>query len=137
MVSPLNVGIVCPREAAAQSGNRTTAARWQGILGALGHRAHVTLGYDGRPFDLLVVLHATKNAAAAETFAARYPERPLLVTLTGTDVYGDLPESTPGRRALDAAARIIALQPSALDRLAPALRAKAVVIHQSATPPAT
>ena len=86
--------------------------------------------------DIVVALHAKKSAAAALRFRKTFPERTLIVVLTGTDIYRDLPRSRTATRALEAADAIVALQPLALDRLAPSLRAKARTIVQSVTLPA-
>jgi len=126
--------VLCPARAGTRHGNRVTALRWARILRSLGHRVavHETL-QDDRP-DLLVALHARKSAAAVLRFRARAPETPLIVALTGTDVYRDIHRSRAARRALQAATRIVTLQPLALRELRGALRAKARVIHQSALP---
>jgi len=62
------------------------------------------------------------------------PGAPLVVTLTGTDLYRDLPASAEARASLAAADRIIVLQDAALDELEPALREKTRVVYQSAAP---
>src|SRR6185503_866837 len=57
---------------------------------------------------------------------------PLVVALTGTDLYRDLPGSIRARQVLEWAWRIVVLQRLAIDELPQALRARARVIHQSA-----
>ncbi|MGH7706500.1 MAG: hypothetical protein ACREM6_00990 [Vulcanimicrobiaceae bacterium] len=131
----LHIGIVCPSEASARSGNRVTADRWRRILMSLGHRAVTTRRYDGRPFDVLVVLHARKGAAAAAEFRAKHPDRALIVALTGTDIYGRDDADRSMLRTLESADRLIALQAAAPQRIAPHLRAKTAIIYQSASPP--
>ena len=100
---------------------------------ALGHRAVVKRRYGDEPFDLLIVLHAKKGATAARRFRTAFPGRRLFVALTGTDVYGNLTDSSV-RATLESADRLIALQPATLKRLKSQLRSKTVVIPQSATP---
>jgi len=56
------------------------------------------------------------------------------VALAGTDVYGDLPGAPRSMEALGRAARVVALEPAAAARLPDAVRRKARVIEQSATP---
>jgi putative glycosyltransferase (TIGR04348 family) len=93
------------------------------------------MGYDGRRFDALIVLHARRGAEAARSFCAAFPDRPLIVALTGTDLYGDLPRGdAAARRSVELADRLVVLQCAALDALAPPLRAKAAVIYQSVAP---
>ncbi len=86
--------------------------------------------------DLVVALHAKKSGAAALRFRRNSHDGRLIVVLTGTDIYRDLPRSRIALRALEAADAIVALQPLALERLAPALRAKARSIVQSVALPA-
>jgi putative glycosyltransferase (TIGR04348 family) len=58
----------------------------------------------------------------------------VVVALTGTDLYRDLPASVSARQSLELATRIVALHPKALDRLPPCWRRKTTVIYQSARP---
>src|SRR5262249_61337493 len=61
-------------------------------------------------------------------------DRPLVVALTGTDVYRDIHESAEARESLELAHRLIVLQPMAARELAPRLRRKVrVVVQSSAT----
>ena len=122
-------------------GNTVTALRWRRRLRELGARVHTAATYAGEPADLLVALHARKSAAAVELFHARFPRRPIVVALTGTDLYRDLPRG--GRaaarvlRSLALAHRIVLLQPRARKALPPRQRRKAVTILQSSVPART
>ena len=60
--------------------------------------------------------------------------KPLIVVLTGTDLYRDLPDSVPAQESLALADRLIVLQEAALDELSPLAKAKARVVYQSADP---
>jgi putative glycosyltransferase (TIGR04348 family) len=111
-----------------------TALRWAGILRSLGHRVIITGDYYDEPCDLLIALHARKSAGAVLRFRARHTTSPLVVALTGTDIYHDLARFRIAQRALEAADRIVALQPLAARELAPHLRGKGCVIYQSAEP---
>ena len=51
--------------------------------------------------------------------------------MTGTDLYGDLPDSKNARSAVDTADRIVVLQPGGVDRIPESARAKTHVIRQS------
>jgi putative glycosyltransferase (TIGR04348 family) len=88
----------------------------------------------GAGADVLVVLHAWKCAKAAKAFCKNYPDRSLVVALTGTDLYRDLRRQASARHTLDLADRIVLLQRSGLASLAPQLRRKSHVIHQSSVP---
>jgi putative glycosyltransferase (TIGR04348 family) len=92
----------------------------------------VATGYDGEPCDLLIALHAKKSGPAVVAFHELYPGKPVIVALTGTDVYRDIQHSGIARKALAFATRIIALQPLAASELPPDLRDKIEVIYQSA-----
>ena len=110
----MRILILCPARAGTRHGNRVTALRWARILRGLGHRVALQEAFrDDRP-DLLIALHARKNAAPVLRFRARAPEAPLVVALTGTDVYRDIGRSRAARRALQAATRLVTLQPLAL-----------------------
>lgn len=113
-----------------------TARRYAGIFRALGYRVEIA-DADARDLDadVVVALHAKRSARAALAYRSVHPEGRLIVVLTGTDIYRDLPRSRLALRALEAADAIVALQPLALRRLAPPLRAKARTIFQSVTLP--
>jgi putative glycosyltransferase (TIGR04348 family) len=128
----MQIRIVTPAPQGSQKGNRVTALRWAGFLRDLGHHVTLEQEYDGHPGDLLLALHARRSYPSVERFRERYPDRPLLVALTGTDVYQDLATSAEARRSLEWATRIVALQPLALAELPEPLRARGRVIYQSA-----
>jgi len=128
------IRMVCPAPPGSLYGNRVTAERWARILRSLGHRVAIAPGYEDEKCDALVALHARRSAEAVFRFRRRFPETPLIVALTGTDLYRDIRRSQRARRALEAADRFVALQPLAADELAPHLRRKLRVIYQSADP---
>ncbi len=104
------------------------------MLRSLGHRVTIATDYEDEKCDALIALHARRSAGAVFRFRRRFPEAPLIVALTGTDLYRDIRRSQKARRALAAAARIVALQPLAAGELEPHLREKLRVIYQSAEP---
>ena len=104
------------------------------MLRSLGHRVTIATGYEDEECDALIALHARRSAEAVFRFRRRFPQAPLIVALTGTDLYRDIRRSQKARRALAAAGRIVALQPSAADELEPSLRRKLRIIYQSAEP---
>ncbi len=130
----LTVAIATPAGRGSHKGNRVTAVRWASHLRALGHRVVVAEGWDGRPCDLLVALHATKTHDAVVRWRALRGSAPVVVGLAGTDLYEDLPGSREARRALELATRVAVLQPLGLARLPAEVRAKTRVIIQSARP---
>ena len=84
--------------------------------------------------EMMIALHARRSAASIAAFAARYPQRPLALVLTGTDLYRDIRVDEQAQRSLALASRLIVLQPEGLRELSPAQAAKAMVIYQSARP---
>jgi len=125
--------IVTPFLAAANNGNWRTAARWSKHL-AKRYRVIVQAADAPLPrtAEVLVALHARRSHAAVERWRAE-ARGPLIVTLTGTDLYRDVPRRDADTLAsLDSADRLIVLQDDALRVLAPRHRAKADVVYQSA-----
>ena len=129
----MHIGLVTPAPPYSRNGNRVTANRWAGILRSLGHRVTISQSYDGQHFDMLVAIHALRSAEAVAAFKARRPDRPAIVLLAGTDVYGPLYEEGGGP-VLDAAERLVTLQRLAVDELRPEHKDKVRTIVQSATP---
>lgn len=91
--------------------------------------------YRNQRCDLLVALHARQSRAAVERFRARWSDLPIVLTLTGTDLYGDIHRDPQAREVLEWATCLIVLQPLGTDELPAALRARARVIYQSAVRP--
>jgi putative glycosyltransferase (TIGR04348 family) len=127
--------IVNPAADASTLGNSITAERWARIIGLLGHDAAIVAEWRGEPCDLLIALHARRSYSSIEAFSSAHRGLPVIVALTGTDVYRDLAVSREARRSLAAATRVVALQAAALDELDDDVRAKSCVIYQSATAP--
>ncbi len=87
--------------------------------------------YEGEPYDLLIALHARRSWRAIARFRGLHPDRPIITALTGTDLYRDLNRIKTTQESLEAALRIVALQPKALVELRPSLRRRVRVIYQS------
>ncbi len=128
----MRIGIITPAPPRSRYGNRVTALRWARILRALGHRVKLQQTYEGERFGLLIALHARRSYPAIESFHRQSPGSPLIVALTGTDLYRDIRKSGKARKSLDLATRIVVLQPNALEELPKRWREKARVIFQSA-----
>ena len=127
----MKIALITPVPAQSRQGNRVTALRWARILKALGHRVTIAQEYGGKPYDLMVALHARRSFAAIACFRRLYPASPLLVALTGTDLYGDIRTSPEAQQSLELATRLIILQPKGIEELAPHLHQKVRVIYQS------
>lgn len=126
-----HIFIVSPASANANNGNWLTASRWAGILRDR-YRVTLALSWDGTPCDAMIALHARRSAASIAGFAAAHPELPLVLALTGTDLYRDIRTDVDGRRSLQLANHLIVLQPEGLQELDPELRGRTTVIYQSA-----
>lgn len=131
----MKIALITPVPAQSRQGNRVTALRWTRMLKQLGHRVTLTQHYDGAAYDLMIALHARRSFAAIERFYHLYPERPLLVALTGTDLYGDIHSSAEAQCSLERASRLILLQPQGIEELPEHVRHKARVIYQSVPTP--
>jgi glycosyltransferase involved in cell wall biosynthesis len=130
----MKIGIVTPAPPRSRHGNRVTALRWARILRSLGHRVTIAQSYEGESCDFLIALHALRSHGAINRWRREHPDRPLIVALTGTDLYRDLPGSERARRSLELATRLIVLQPKAFEELPEHLHAKTRVIYQSVKP---
>lgn len=80
----------------------------------------------------LIALHARRSHDRIVAWRARHPERPLIVVLTGTDLYRDLPEDAGARESVRLADRLVVLQEDAVRCLPRDVRGKARVVYQSA-----
>ena len=127
----MKISIVTPAGAAPRSGNQHTAQRWAKFLRALGHRVAIAQRWDGADVDALIALHARKSSWSIEEFHHSHPHRPLIVVLTGTDLYRDIRTHPAARQSLELASRLVVLQPAGLRELPKRLRAKTRVIFQS------
>jgi len=123
---------VTPAGPGMRNGNRHTALRWAAFLRAAGHAVEVSVELSPeRGGDAMLALHARRSHPSIKAFPA---DRPLVVALTGTDLYRDIHESAEARESLELAHRLIVLQPMAGRELAPRLRRKVrVVVQSSAT----
>ena len=127
----MKIGIITPAPPGSNFGNRVTAARWARILRKLGHQVSIAEKYDEQRFDLLIALHARRSSPSINRWRGKNPDGPLVVALTGTDLYRDIQSNTHAEQSLKLADRIVVLQPRALKELTPVLQRKARVIYQS------
>lgn len=131
MLNKPRILVVSPASSASNNGNWHTAQRWAGFLAA---RYHVGIATTwtcaSPPPDALIALHARRSADSIAAYADT--GRPLVVVLTGTDLYRDIRYDDNARRSLELAHTLVLLQDAGLSELPEALRRKAVVIYQSA-----
>jgi putative glycosyltransferase (TIGR04348 family) len=131
----VKIFIATPAPKSARTGNRTTALRWAQMLKQLGHRVTVGTEFGGNSTDVLIALHARRSYSSISRYRADNPNKPLIVALTGTDVYGGIQSNAKSRRALELADRLVILQPMAAEELVGDQADKARVVYQSATLP--
>src|SRR3712207_2670165 len=129
----MDVCLVTPAPPGSRKGNRVTATRWARFLRELGQRVRLVQDYGGERCDVLIALHARKSYEAIARFRERYPERPLVVALTGTDLYGDIHADPLAQQSLEWATRLVTLQPMGVEALPAHLRDRVRVIYQSCT----
>ncbi|MEK7737055.1 MAG: TIGR04348 family glycosyltransferase, partial [Pseudomonadota bacterium] len=125
--------IVTPAPPGSRAGNRRTALRWARLLRGLGARVAIRSDWDGGNEDLMIALHARRSHRAMQAWRARHGQRPLVLALTGTDIYHDIRIDATARASLELASRLVVLQAAALEELTPGQRSLCRVIHQSVT----
>lgn len=128
----MRIALITPAGAHSRHGNRNTAARWARLLRELGHRVAVQTSWNGLAADIMIALHARRSHESIKRYAALYPQRPLIVVLTGTDLYRDIQFDPCAQESMRLATRMVVLQEAGLSELAPAMRRKTRVIYQSA-----
>ena len=128
--------IVTPAPRGSRKGNRITANRWSRLLKDSGHRVRITEEFKSQNCDVLVAFHARKSAASIERCRRMSSGVPIILLLTGTDLYGDIYNNASAAASLDNASRLVLLQSHGIHQLSARLHSKVRVIVQSAEPPA-
>jgi len=130
----MKIILITPAAAHVRNGNRNTAQRWAAYLRELGHRVKVMVHWDGSKADLMLALHARRSYSSIKQFSTRHPHLPLIVVLTGTDLYRDIKTDPQAQESMRLATRLIVLQDMGLEELTSDLRNKTDVVYQSAQP---
>ena len=123
--------IISPALANANNGNWQTAKRWSRFLREH-YRITIAMQWNGLACDGMIALHARRSAASIAAFSAACPTLPLIVVLTGTDLYKDILTDADAQRSLQLATQLVVLQPAGLQVLDKKLRDKTQVVFQSA-----
>ncbi|HEV2431602.1 MAG TPA: selenoneine biosynthesis selenosugar synthase SenB, partial [Burkholderiales bacterium] len=126
----MRIALVTPAGPGTRNGNRHTALRWAAFLRNAGHLVSVAVEWSGDTCDAMLALHARRSHASIKKFPR---DKPLVLALTGTDVYRDIHESADARESLELADRLIVLQPKAAEELPARLRRKVRVVVQSSS----
>lgn len=128
--------LVTPALAAANNGNWQTAQRWARMLGD-DYRVRLAAAWTAADSAAgeaaMIALHARRSAASIRAWRESRGAAPLVVVLTGTDLYRDIASDPEAQASLALADRLVVLQPLGVRSLPPGHRAKAVVCVQSAT----
>lgn len=126
----LQIVIVTPALADANNGNWQTAHRWARLLSGA-YRVRLAAGWEGGSDSLMIALHARRSAASVSNWKALRPDSPLVVALTGTDLYRDIASDRTAQASIDSADRLVVLNELGARALPAALRPKASVVLQS------
>jgi putative glycosyltransferase (TIGR04348 family) len=124
------VCLVTPALAAANNGNWQTARRWARFLAAA-YRVRLAADWHAGEEALMIALHARRSAASVAAWRQAHPERPLLLVLTGTDLYRDIEHDASAQRSLALADQLVVLNSLGPQRLPEALRNRCTVLLQS------
>ncbi len=136
MPDSLKIALITPALHDANNGNWQTAQRWATMLNAV-HSVDVAQTWDTLPlaldsYDAMIALHARRSAASVTAFATRCPAKPLIVVLTGTDLYRDIATDTCAQASLQHASTLVVLQAQGVFDLPAHVQHKAVTVFQSA-----
>lgn len=139
----LKIALITPAGRGSRAGNRATATRWAALLRELGCRVRLAgaddgpdaCRIDGKSPDLVVALHALRSHAAIRACREAFADAPLVVALTGTDVYR-FQYSDPEEffDSLSSADALIGLHDELKADIPPRFHARLHVVHQSALP---
>ncbi|HEY9446948.1 MAG TPA: TIGR04348 family glycosyltransferase, partial [Burkholderiales bacterium] len=105
----MKIALVTPAPPRTRLGNRNTAMRWAHFMRELGHKVRVQTAWDGTPADIMIALHARRSHASIVGYAEAHPQRPLVVVLTGTDLYRDIDVDAEAQLSLRLASRLVVL----------------------------
>ncbi len=134
----MKIIIITPALPSSRAGNRVTAARWQSILTELGHNVTVKASSDditqiSKKYDAMFALHAWRSATAINHFKQQFPQKPLIVALTGTDLYKFIKSHPkPTLRSIEQADALITLHDLAYLAIPKSAHKKVHVVYQSA-----
>lgn len=135
----LRLTLITPAAQGSRAGNRATATRWAALLRQAGHRVtirHVDQTPEAGPApDALLALHAWRSHAAIQAWRQAFPQTPLVVVLTGTDVYRfQYSHARQVYDSLDQADALIGLHDCLHESLPSRYHTRLHIVHQSARP---
>jgi putative glycosyltransferase (TIGR04348 family) len=128
----MRILLVTPASPNGPTGNDVTASRYARLLKQPGSSVTIDNAYANQRCDLMIALHARRSSASIRRYRTRNPDAPLIVVLTGTDLYNDIKTSHEAQESLEAATRLVVLQRLGLRELPARFHGKTRVIYQSA-----
>lgn len=132
----MNILIITPAPPGSRAGNRATAERWAVLLERAGHQVSVETAFAGQACDLALALHAWRSHGEILKIRHLSPDLPLVVALTGTDIYDHqhrYPDAT--LESMGLADSLIGLHRLAGQAIPEPFRNKLVTVLQSAPKP--
>jgi putative glycosyltransferase (TIGR04348 family) len=123
------VFIVTPAIAKTNNGNGHTAHRWEHFLSESYH-VKTGLSWESEASDVMIALHARRSADSIKAFAAT--GKPIVLVLTGTDLYRDIETDPKSQESLRLANSLVTLQDAGIENLPKQFHHKARSIYQSA-----
>lgn len=129
----MKIALITPASPHSRAGNRATAVRWKNILTDLGHRIELSTSFTNGQYDAMIALHSWRSATSIRYFHEQHPEKPLIVALTGTDLYKFInthPKST--LHSIRIASALVTLHGLAHLAIPKVYRKNIFVIYQSA-----
>lgn len=130
-VIPHAIEIVTPAPPRSLHGNRMTAMRWALFLKKSKFAVQVAESWSGNSVDLLIALHALRSHQSIKLFKKAFPEKPVVLILTGTDLYRDMQTHPEVNVSMSIADAIVVLQSAAVQSIPASFQFKTRVIYQS------
>jgi len=131
----MKIALVTPSRLGSQTGNNITAVRWASLLRNLGHTVSIMNEYSSDPYDIMIALNAYRSMLSILRFSDNNPDKPLVVALTGTDLYRFMDSNREETlRSVEAADRLVVLSNLAFTALPLDQQHKAYLIYESAEP---
>ncbi len=130
----MKVIISSPYATQSLHGNTISAMRIAGILEESGHDVEVIQSGNSIPkgAGALIALHARKSHTSILAMKQQCPESKIILYLTGTDLYGDIPEGCPlAIESLSIADAIVVSQDASFNSVPVTYQQKTHVVYNS------
>lgn len=134
----MKIALVTPAQPGSRTGNRATAERWSRLLQKAGHQVLLLTEYTNESCDLFIALHAWRSHEVVTRFRTLHPKTPMIVVLTGTDIYDHqyrYPEQTYS--AMDSADCLVGLHHQVHQDIPERYAGRLATVLQSADKPAS